>query len=47
MLPVTIAASAPLLEIRLDIRRGGLNIQMAWPLSELAKLNTLLDELLR
>lgn len=34
-------------EVRLDLRRGGLNIQMAWPLSELAQLNTLLDDLLR
>lgn len=34
-------------EVRLDIRRGGLNIQMAWPLSELAKLNAMLNELLR
>lgn len=34
-------------EVRLDIRRGGLNIQMAWPLSELAQLNAMLDELLR
>lgn len=34
-------------EVRLDIRRGGLNIQMAWPLSELAELNAMLNELLR
>lgn len=34
-------------EVRLDIRRGGLNVQMAWPLSELAKLNAMLNELLR
>jgi transposase len=34
-------------EVRLDLRRGGLNIQMAWPLGELATLNAMLNELLR
>lgn len=34
-------------EVRLDLRRGGLNIQMAWPLSELATLNAMLNDLLR
>jgi transposase-like protein len=34
-------------EIRLDIRRGGLAVQIAWPVGQSAVLGTLLRELLR
>lgn len=34
-------------EIRLDIRRGTLTVQMAWPGAEIDKLGALLKELLR
>jgi transposase len=34
-------------EIRLDIRRGGTTIQMAWPTVEIGKLGVLLQDLLR
>lgn len=47
MVPVTMAASAPPLEIRLDVRRGGTTVQMAWPLDAAASLGQCLRELLR
>lgn len=39
--------SPPLLEIRLDVRRGGTTVQMAWPLEAVASLGPCLRELLR
>lgn len=51
MVPVRLAASPvlnmPPLEIRLDLRRGGTTIQMAWPLDAAASLGHCLRELLR
>ena len=49
-LPVRIEAPAIGEEqqnIRLDIRRGGTAIQMAWPTAEIGKLGALLQDLLR
>jgi transposase-like protein len=37
----------PSLEIRLDVRRGGTTVQMAWPLEAVASLGQCLRELLR
>jgi transposase len=51
LVPVTVAASpepsslAP--EIRVDLRRGGTTVQMAWPLEAAASLGQCLRELLR
>jgi transposase len=47
--PVRIApvAAEPDKEIRLDIRRGGLAVQMAWPREEIEALGRLLEGLLR
>ncbi len=52
--PLTVAAvrmeSSPSVraeEIRLDIRRGTLTVQMAWPGAEIDQLGMLLTELLR
>jgi transposase-like protein len=47
--PVTIMPSPhpPLLEIRLDVRRGGTTVQMAWPVEAAASLGQCLRELLR
>jgi len=48
--PVTVAANpessslAP--EIRVDVRRGGTTVQMAWPLEAAASLGQCLRELL-
>ena len=47
MVPVTVAASAPPAEIRLDVRRAGTTVQMAWPLEAAASLGQCLRELLR
>jgi transposase len=47
ILPVTVVASAPAPEIRLDVRRGGTTVQMAWPLEAAASLGQCLRELLR
>jgi len=51
MVPVAMAASlapsAPSPEIRLDLRRGGTTVQMAWPLEAAASLGSCLRELLR
>ena len=46
MVPVTVAASAPPVEIRLDVRRGGTTVQIAWPLEAAASLGQCLRELL-
>lgn len=47
MVPVTVAANAPAPEIRVDVRRGGTTVQMAWPLEAAASLGQCLRELLR
>jgi transposase len=47
ILPVTVVASTPAAEIRLDVRRGGTTVQMAWPLEGAASLGQCLRELLR
>jgi transposase-like protein len=47
ILPVTVVAGAPAPEIRLDVRRGGTTVQMAWPLEAAASLGQCLRELLR
>ncbi len=51
MVPVTVTADpragAAVLEIRLDLRRGGTTVQMAWPLEAAASLGPCLRELLR
>lgn len=51
LVPVTVAANsmlnAPPLEIRLDVRRGGTTVQMAWPVEAAAGLGQCLRELLR
>jgi transposase-like protein len=50
MVPVTVAAipapSSPAPEIRVDLRRGGTMVQMAWPLEAAASLGQCLRELL-
>jgi transposase len=51
VIPVTITAvppsDLPMLEIRLDVRRGGTTVQMAWPVEAAASLGPCLRELLR
>ena len=47
VVPVRVAASALPAEIRLDLRRGGTTVQMAWPLEAAASLGQCLRELLR
>ncbi|MDQ1303974.1 MAG: transposase [Pseudomonadota bacterium] len=51
LVPVTLAAEPapgiPPLEIRLDVRRGGTTVQMAWPVEAAASLGSCLRELLR
>ncbi len=47
VVPVRVAESAPPVEIRLDLRRGGTTVQMAWPLEAAASLGQCLRELLR
>lgn len=51
LVPVTVAAEpapgTPPLEIRLDVRRGGTTVQMAWPVEAAASLGQCLRELLR
>lgn len=49
VVPVRMEASSVVREeeIRLDIRRGTLTVQMAWPGGEIDKLGALLKELLR
>jgi len=47
ILPVSVAASTPPAEIRLDVRRGATTVQMAWPLEAAARLGQCLRELLR
>lgn len=53
MVPVTIATQAeavtsrPVLEIRLDVRRGDTTMQMAWPVESAESLGACLRELLR
>jgi transposase len=47
MVPVTVATSTLPAEIRLDVRRGGTTVQMAWPLEEAARLGQCLRDLLK
>ena len=47
MVPVTVAANVLAPEIRVDVRRGGTTVQMAWPLDAAASLGQCLRELLR
>jgi len=47
ILPLTVVASTPVPEIRLDVRRGGTTVQMAWPLEAAASLGQCLRKLLR
>ena len=46
MVPLTVAPSEPPAEIRLDVRRGGTTVQMAWPVDAVASLGHCLRELL-
>ena len=46
MVQLTVAPSVPPPEIRLDVRRGGTTIQMAWPVDAVASLGQCLRELL-
>ena len=46
MVQLTVAPSAPPEEIRLDVRRGGTTVQMAWPVDAVASLGQGLRELL-
>jgi len=46
MVQLTVAPSAPPAEIRLDVRRGGTTVQMAWPVDAVASLGQCLRELL-
>lgn len=46
VVPVTVAANTPP-EIRLEVRRGGTTVQMAWPLEAAASLGPCLREWLR
>jgi len=47
VVPVTIEAREGGEEIRIDIRRDGLALQLAWPATRTAELGGLLKELLR
>ena len=46
MVAVAVAPSAPPAEIRIDVRRGGTAVQMAWPVDAVAGLGACLRELL-
>ena len=46
VVPVTVATNTPPAEIRLDIRRGGTAVQIAWPVDAVASLGRCLRELL-
>ena len=47
LVQVAVAPSVPLGEIRVDVRRGGVAVQMAWPVDAVASLGQCLRELLR
>lgn len=47
MVPATVTTNSPSSEIRVDVRRGGTTVQMAWPLGAAASLGQCLRELLR
>lgn len=47
MVPVKGAPNAPVAEIRIDVRRGGSTVQMAWPVELVASLGQCLRELLQ
>jgi len=46
LVAATVEAPGEAMEIRLDVRRGGTTIQMAWPVSALAGLGRCLREVL-
>jgi transposase len=46
MVQLTVAPNVPPAEIRLDVRRGGTTVQMAWPVDAVASLGQCLRELL-
>lgn len=47
LVPVRVVTNVPVPEIRLDVRRGEMTVQMAWPLEAAASLGQCLRELLR
>lgn len=47
MLPVMLAAGTIPLEIRLDVKRDGVTVQMVWPVEAVANLGPCLREWLR
>ena len=47
LVPVRVEPNVPVREIRLDVRRGEMTVQMAWPLEAAASLGQCLRELLR
>lgn len=47
MVPARLSAGTAPVEVRLDIRRGGTTVQMAWPLESAVSLGQLLREVLR
>ncbi len=46
MVPAMLESDRPPAEIRIDVRRGGTTIQMAWPVDAAASLGACLRELL-
>ena len=46
MVQIAVAPSVPMEEIRVDVRRGGVTVQMAWPVDAVASLGPCLRELL-
>ena len=46
MVQLTVASNVSPAEIRLDVRRGGTTVQMAWPVDAVASLGQCLRELL-
>lgn len=46
LVQVAMAPNVPLAEIRVDVRRGGVAVQMAWPVDAVASLGPCLRELL-
>jgi transposase-like protein len=47
LVPVAVESGESVEEIRIDIRRAGMAVQLAWPAGRLAELSGLLKELLR
>jgi len=46
MVAVSVASSSPPAEIRVELRRGGMTVQMAWPMEAVGRLGPCLRELL-